>query len=364
MSHESTPVPKSCCLNIHAIQSKSYGCLSPLVSVVIPIYMVEKYIVECVESVLQQTLRDIEVILVDDGSTDECPYICDEYVRRDNRVRVIHKDNGGQSSARNVGIDAAIGTWIYFLDGDDYLECDALEKCVQKGEQENVDFLFFDTKVVSELDDFSTTLNQYGRSHTYSVQDGWTMCKQLLDCNEFFVGVPFLFIRRSHLVNLGLRFYEGIVHEDDLFTPLLFLQSRRVTYLPEKLYIRRYRNNSTMTTRRTGSNFYGKYVAQTELMRFLSTLEMDHSQLQVARRLLLAGYIALKNIYRSLSISEKKVCRPLLKHTFSDMADLPKVWVPFCGKTNLLCYGTFIFDLQWFKARRKLARKFVKAIKR
>ena len=93
----------------------------PLISVIVPCYKVEKYLPSCIESILRQTYGHIEVIIVDDGSPDKCGLICDDYAERDSRIRVIHKNNGGLSDARNVGIDQARGEWITYIDGDDYV---------------------------------------------------------------------------------------------------------------------------------------------------------------------------------------------------------------------------------------------------
>lgn len=95
---------------------------SPKVSIVVPIYKVEKYIDRCLDSLLNQTLKDIEIILVDDGSPDNCPKICDEYVQKDARVRVIHKQNEGLGYARNSGMDVAAGEYIAFVDSDDFVD--------------------------------------------------------------------------------------------------------------------------------------------------------------------------------------------------------------------------------------------------
>ena len=96
----------------------------PCVSVIIPVYKVEEYLERCIESVLGQTLDDLEIILVDDGSPDNCPRICDQYAEKDRRVSVIHKKNGGLASARNAGMKNASGEYIFFLDSDDWLELD------------------------------------------------------------------------------------------------------------------------------------------------------------------------------------------------------------------------------------------------
>ena len=87
---------------------------NPLISVIVPIYKVEDYLDECVQSIINQTYTNLEIILVDDGSPDRCPEMCDEYARQDSRIKVIHKPNGGLSSARNIGIESSHGEWIYF----------------------------------------------------------------------------------------------------------------------------------------------------------------------------------------------------------------------------------------------------------
>ena len=105
----------------------------PKVSIIIPIYNVEKYLKCCLDSILVQTFQDWEAIFVDDGSKDSSGIICDEYAAKDARVRVIHKENGGLSSARNAGLAIASGDWIMHLDGDDWIEPDMLERLIQKG---------------------------------------------------------------------------------------------------------------------------------------------------------------------------------------------------------------------------------------
>ena len=105
----------------------------PAVSVIVPVYNVEKYLKRCVDSILDQTFMDFELILVDDGSTDSSGLICDEYAECDGRVKVIHKENGGVSTARNTGIDAAQGEFIMFVDSDDYIDKEMLKQMLQHG---------------------------------------------------------------------------------------------------------------------------------------------------------------------------------------------------------------------------------------
>ena len=109
-----------------------------LLSIIVPVYKVESYLARCVDSILAQTVSDFELILVDDGSPDRCGAICDEYAARDPRVRVIHKENGGLSSARNAGIDIARGQWLGFVDSDDWITPDCYEKLLACAQRQNV----------------------------------------------------------------------------------------------------------------------------------------------------------------------------------------------------------------------------------
>lgn len=113
--------------------------MEPFVSIIVPVYKVpEQYLRKCIESTMTQTLKKIEILLVDDGSPDQCGEICDEYAEKDKRIRVLHKKNGGLSSARNYGCKAAQGKWIMFVDGDDWIEPDMCQTMYSAGEEKQV----------------------------------------------------------------------------------------------------------------------------------------------------------------------------------------------------------------------------------
>lgn len=116
----------------------------PKVSVIVPVYNVEPYLKRCVDSLINQTLKDIEIILVDDGSPDNCPQMCDAFAQLDDRIKVVHKQNGGLSSARNAGIDASTGDYIGYIDSDDYAELNMFERLYNCAIQQNVDFVMAD----------------------------------------------------------------------------------------------------------------------------------------------------------------------------------------------------------------------------
>ena len=137
-----------------------------LVTVIIPIYNVEKYLDRCVESVVNQTYKNLEIILVDDGSPDNCPEMCDNWAQKDCRIKVVHKQNAGLGMARNTGIENANGKYIFFFDSDDYVDTSIVEKCVISAEKYNSDAVI------------------YGRSEVYD--DGRIVPKGLKAPKEFF----------------------------------------------------------------------------------------------------------------------------------------------------------------------------------
>ena len=112
-----------------------------ILSIVVPVYNVEQYLSRCIDSILNQTFTEFELILVNDGSTDNCPIICDEYAKRDSRIKVIHKQNGGLSDARNAGIDLARGKYISFIDSDDFIINTSYEKLLYQAEKNELDII-------------------------------------------------------------------------------------------------------------------------------------------------------------------------------------------------------------------------------
>lgn len=187
-----------------------------LVSVIIPVYKVEPYLRQCVDSVLSQTYTDFEIILVDDGSPDGCPAICDEYAAKDSRVKVIHKENGGLSDARNAGIKVAKGEYIVFVDSDDMLVENA---CLGKlaNEIKRTHFkLYYLNNIVSEI----PTEIIYSHSKIYKRNP---FMKGIIK-NYFKRPCAWVWVcNREFLLENDLYFYKGILHEDEEWLPRLLL---------------------------------------------------------------------------------------------------------------------------------------------
>ena len=181
-------------------------------SIIIPVYKVEKYLNECVDSVRNQTFKDIEIILVDDGSPDECPRICDEYVQKDNRIVVLHKENGGLSSARNAGLQVAKGEYVIFLDSDDYYcRNDFLEIIDQEIRNKDLDALFFQR---SRFVDGTKDLLSLPSPYNLSSNDGDSILYELAQKDKLEASAAMKVIKRTYLVENNLYFKNGIYSED------------------------------------------------------------------------------------------------------------------------------------------------------
>ena len=215
--------------------------MTPLVSVIIPVYKVEAYLTACVESVLAQTYRNFEIILVDDGSPDNCPQMCDELAARDSRIRVIHKENGGLSSARNTGIDAARGDYLAFLDSDDLWTPLFLERLYHAVEETGADmavclFRRFRGEIPTELPETVPTValtQQEAFECLFGVR------------NENMVVAPNKLYRRELFV--AVRYPVGQIHEDEAVIHEIIGGTNTVAWVDEAHYLYREAPNSITT---------------------------------------------------------------------------------------------------------------------
>ncbi len=228
--------------------------MSELISVIIPVYNAEKYLDDCLKGVLAQTYQTLEVLLVDDGSTDGSGAICDSFARKDPRVRVLRKENGGASSARNAGLREATGEYLYFLDSDDTVEPTILEKLYRDARANDSELVFFDAYAVDE-ETGEVSGKNYGHNERYTPDEGKAVMAKMVANRDFHMGVWQLFYKKSFLDRTGLSFVEGVIYEDFLFTCQAYCLANRVSYVPEYLYSRRYRANSVMTSKKTMKNF-------------------------------------------------------------------------------------------------------------
>lgn len=228
-----------------------------LFSFIVPVYHVEEYLPRCVESLINQTYTDIEIILVDDGGNDRCPELCDSYAQNDKRIKVIHKNNGGLSDARNAGINSATGDYIIFVDADDYISLTACEK-FYKYACSNYDIIIGETVVKGGNIDLSHI----------KCGDEMTGKEYLLAAYEQGKAPMAAWLniyRRKFLIENKFQFKYGILHEDEQFTPRVFLKSQRVICTGIEFYYYIIRDNSITTKKDKRKNAKDLYETLCEL---------------------------------------------------------------------------------------------------
>ncbi|MDD3198581.1 MAG: glycosyltransferase [Eubacteriales bacterium] len=260
--------------------------LQPKVSVIIPVYNTAGYLESALLSVVNQTLKEIELIIINDGSTDNSWLIIEEFQKKDPRIKYYYQVNQGQSVARNKGLDNAIGDYVYFMDSDDILEKNALEICYQRCKTDNLDFCFFDADVFSE--DGSTLQWDYIRTGKMTEQllQGYEAMDKLFTIGRFRVAPWLLFIRKEFIEESRLRFFPGIIHEDELFTTKLFVEAKSVALIPHILFHRRVRPNSTMTKKFSRRNAEG-YLKVIEELRLYSANISQNKKVLINREIAL-----------------------------------------------------------------------------
>lgn len=222
------------------------------VSVIVPVYKVEKYLDRCIKSLVNQTLRDIEIILVDDGSPDNCPKLCDQYACKDSRIRVVHKVNGGLSSARNAGLKVAAGEYIGFVDADDDVELTMYERMLVAAEKYKVDFVMSDYIRIAEGTSSLKTLEM--RGGFYTKQDVRENIFPQLIMGERLEYGPLLSVcsclyKSSFLNEHELLFDEQVRwSEDNIFSALVGYHCNSFYYLKEEGLYHYYQNPASITT--------------------------------------------------------------------------------------------------------------------
>ena len=289
----------------------------PRVSVIIPVYNVEKYLRECLDSIVNQTLREIEIICVNDGSTDGSPEILREYGEKDCRITIISQENRGISSARNHGADIASGEYFYFMDGDDILERDALSRLYQLSEEKSLDVLYFDGKSFFETEELKEIkknyITYYARKGDYScVMTGPQMLHEMIAMDEYRSSLCLQFISSVHYRQENLRFEEGIIGEDNIFTFQCIMPAHRVYHMKEAFFHRRVRGNSVMTSAGKFEQVYGFFAGYLAIERAFRDNQLNQEDSEGLSMLVRMRLRLTRKLYHDLE-PEYKLCFEALK---------------------------------------------------
>lgn len=293
--------------------------MDSLVSVIIPVYNVEDYLDKCVESVITQTHRNIEVILVDDGSSDACPQKCDEWAGKDSRIMVIHKKNGGVSSARNTGLDYAKGAYITFVDSDDYIVSDAVESMLQRITQDQSDMVIARKVLVYPngelvLQDPSKVMDM--------VISKEVAFRMIGTQGKLFPASLYAKLYRSFVFK-GLRFLDLKMGEDKCAVPYIVDQCSLISIMDKVVYYYYQRSTSTVHTM-TRNKQLDEIKAASIVGRFL----LDRGYLQETKTFYLAA------VCGCLDLRCDSEAKEIITKTFSP---LERKKLRPCDKKSILC---------------------------
>lgn len=244
-------------------------CTSPLISVIVPVYKVEKYLDRCLGSICGQTYKHLEIICVDDGSPDRSIDILRAYADRDKRIRIIRRENGGLSAARNSGLEVAGGEWIAFVDSDDWIEKDTIETCVSKI-SDRIDAVVFGVYVDNELGEVDPEQAHKEEYHRVKYEGEREFTDEVILATD--VAVWNKLFRGSVIKDNDLKFPVGRLYEDASFTGRFFLIARCGYFVPHRLFYHyTQRANSIMHMTRQGTQ---------RALEHLDVLRDLHSQLK------------------------------------------------------------------------------------
>ncbi|WP_367990323.1 glycosyltransferase [Vibrio sp. NTOU-M3] len=267
---------------------------NPLISIILPVYNVEEYLDECLESILKQTYDNYELLAIDDGSTDNSLKLLESYDDKfSGRLRVISKENGGLSSARNTGLENALGEYVYFLDSDDWILADTLEICIREFSSSDIDLLVFNaTAFCDEMPEELLEKYNYTRSLPKSSYKGTDLFSDSVLSGTYVVQSCCYMYKFKH--HKDLRFIPGILHEDNYFTTCLFLESEHSRVLTERFFQRRIRANSITTSTVSMKHADGYYFSVDALLGRVSLEKAETKGLNVFYNQLLRKAVSIE----------------------------------------------------------------------
>lgn len=220
------------------------------ISIIVPVYKVEQYLERCVNSLINQTYKNIEIILVDDGSPDQCPQICDEYAKKDERIKVLHKKNGGLSDARNAGLEVATGEYIAFVDSDDWVETDFIETLYRNAKSENADISIIGCTLVWD----DGRKKQLSNDDEYYLFDKETAIRELLKQKKFYCMTCQKMYKRE--IFDTIQFPVGKLYEDVAVSLPTFLRAEKIVVCGRSGYNYYQRSDSIVNSKFDSRKLY------------------------------------------------------------------------------------------------------------
>lgn len=323
------------------------------ISVIIPIYNVEDYLEQCVESILNQTYTNLEIILVNDGSTDSSGEICDRYKNIDKRIKVIHKVNGGLSDARNCGLENSTGEYIAFFDSDDWADekfYDTLYTNIKKynGDIAVCNYKKYYSKKDIELHNSNEVICYSNIEALNQLYDKYSV-QMIIACNKLY----------KRKVIGGIRFPVGKIHEDEYLIPMIIYNAYKIIYINNELFYYRQRDNSIMNKKFNIKRLDYLYVLESRMKFFKENMLDELYEKNVCTYLekVMEFYFLIKNS----EIENKKSIMKKLKNKLSNLNKNLDINLPKNLKTEILLfniYPGFYYIKKWLDIKKELMIKF------
>ena len=309
---------------------------SPKISIIVPVYNVEKYIRRCLDSIAGQTFTDWECICVDDGTPDTSGKICDEYMTKDVRFRVIHQENAGVSVARNIGLDAAKGDWIVFVDGDDWVSITMLQDLYDKALENDVDVVLGGYYLTDGNQEYDTILPKEG------------LLSMPKDFATKWQGPCAKLIKKSVLHKNNIRFLEGITLAEDLFfTFRVYYSSNKILGLPRPCYYY-YQNENSVCHAITEKNVLDEIAVIEKMEDFLKKSDSNEWKNFLVNRKISAKNKYIFSIEKSNFIAWKEYYKDVTSSIV--LKNSQKSYIPVL---IFVCLGNSVSDLLGFPKNRK-----------
>lgn len=278
------------------------------ISIVVPVYNVEKYLSTCLDSIIEQNFDDYEIICIDDGSTDCSGRILDEYARKYSFVSVVHQKNSGQAMARNIGIEKSSGKYIFFLDSDDCIEKDTLAELYDNAENNNVDIVYFDAQCVFESENLYNPAKEkyYIRNKCYGIDTGKELFARLINDGCFTDSACLMFYRKDFLKANNIKFITGMLYEDCYFSVLCFMRAKMVQHINKRYYLYNVHSNSTMTSSQFKCiNLYSRLICFRKFSEFYFNEKLSNQQKCALTKFMNDTVkLAIRDIYNNIDESE------------------------------------------------------------
>ena len=249
--------------------NKNNSSKNIIFSIIIPVYNTEKWIEECLFSVLSQSITEIEIICVNDGSIDKSEEIIKKIASKENRIILINQKNKGLPAARNSGLKFSIGKYILFLDADDMFRNETLKDLLNIAKKEKVEVIYFDAFVffMPGMNYDISKVNYYRRNKSYGLMSGKDLFSNIIMNENFSDSACLMMIKRTWLNNNKIKFIEGIIYEDCIFSLQVMMKANYVYHINEKFYIYRIRSNSIMNTKIKPINLFSRIIDYRELIK-------------------------------------------------------------------------------------------------